>query len=102
MAKEQGINVGDSVNVVFQNTGQVPLTVLALYDNSSVVGNWVIDENTYNENFTDHTDVLVAAKSAPGVSAADARATLEEVTSPYPQLKVEDKARVQSQSRSSS
>jgi putative ABC transport system permease protein len=92
VADEQGFKVGDTVTVVFQNTGPVPLTVLALYDNSSVLGNWVIDENTYNDNFIDHTDVLVAAKSAPGVSSADARATLEEITSPYPQLKVEDKA----------
>ncbi len=92
VAEEQGFKVGDTVTVVFQNTGPVPLTVLALYDNSSVLGNWVIDENTYNDNFIDHTDVLVAAKSAPGVSSADARVALEEITSPYPQLKVEDKA----------
>jgi putative ABC transport system permease protein len=91
VAEGLGMKVGDRVPVVFQNTGEVPLTVLALYDNSSVVGNWLIDENTYKDNFVDQTDFLVVAKTAPGVSSAEARATLEEAASPYPQLTVQDK-----------
>ena len=70
-AKDLGIKAGDMVTVTFQETGQVQLPVLAVYDNSSVVGNWLIDEQTYAANFTDRTDILVAAQAAPGVSEAD-------------------------------
>jgi putative ABC transport system permease protein len=89
-AEELGIAPGDTVAVTFQETGVVQLPVLAIYDNSSVVGNWLIDQNTYTENFTDQTDRLVAAKTAPGVSADEARATIEQAAAPYPQLKVQD------------
>lgn len=89
-AKELGIHPGDTVSVTFQETGVVQLPVLAIYDNTSVVGNWLIDQQTYSENFTDQTDMLVAAKTAPGVSADDARTTIERATAAYPQLKVQD------------
>ena len=89
-AKDLGIKAGDTVTVTFQETGQVQLPVLAIYDNSSVVGNWLIDEQTYAENFTDQTDILVAAQTAPGVSQSDARATVEAAIAVYPQLKAQD------------
>jgi putative ABC transport system permease protein len=90
-AKDLGVSAGDTVTVTFQETGPVQLPVLGVYENSGVVGNWLIDQNTYRDNFTDQTDFLVAAKSAPGVSPDDARARIEQVIEPYPQLKAQDR-----------
>lgn len=94
-AEELGISAGDTVTVTFQETGEVQLPVLAVYENSGVVGNWLIDQNTYVENFTDQTDFLVAAKTAPGVSPDEARATIERIIEPYPQLKAQDRDQFQ-------
>jgi putative ABC transport system permease protein len=94
-AEDLGVNVGDTITVTFQETGEVQLPVLATYDNSGVVGNWIIDSTTYEENFTDQGTFLVAALAAPGVADADARAALERIVEPYPQLEVRDKSEFQ-------
>jgi putative ABC transport system permease protein len=90
-ADDLGLQVGDTVPVTFQATGEVPLQVIAIYENSGVVGNWVVDQTTYRENFTDQTDFIVSLKSADGVSADDARAAIERAIAPYPQLKAQDR-----------
>jgi putative ABC transport system permease protein len=90
-ADDLGVRAGDTLTVTFQETGDVDLPVLAVYENSGVIGNWAIDEITYRENFTDQTDILVAAKAADGVAPDDARATIERVVEPYPQLKTQDR-----------
>jgi len=94
-ADDLGIAAGDTVTVTFQETGDVQLPVLAVYENSGVVGNWLIDTDTYADNFTDQTDFLVAAKAAPGVSEDQARATIEAVIAPYPQLEAQDRGEFQ-------
>lgn len=89
-ARELGVSAGDTLTVVFQETGPVQLPVLAVYDDSSIVGNWMVDSVTYRENFTDQTDFMVIAKTAPGVSEDEARAAIEAAVADYPQLEVED------------
>uniref|UniRef100_UPI002FE37957 ABC transporter permease n=1 Tax=Rhabdothermincola sp. TaxID=2820405 RepID=UPI002FE37957 len=89
-ARELGVSAGDVLTVVFQETGPVQLPVLAIYDDSSIVGNWMVDSATYRDNFTDQTDFMVLAKTAPGVSKAEARAAIEAAVADYPQLEVED------------
>jgi putative ABC transport system permease protein len=90
-AEDLGITAGDTITVTFQETGDVELPVLAVYENSGVIGNWAIDQNTYRDNFTDQNDFLVTARAADGVSEADARATIERIIEPYPQLKAQDR-----------
>jgi putative ABC transport system permease protein len=94
-AEELGISAGDTVTVTFQETGEAQLPVLAVYENSGVVGNWLIDEQTYQENFTDQNDFLVAAKSAPGVTPDQARSAIEQVIEPFPQLEAQDRDQFQ-------
>jgi len=90
-AEDLGITAGDTITVTFQETGEVDLPVLAVYENSGVIGNWAIDGNTYRENFTDQTDFLVAARAADGVAPEDARATIERIIEPYPNLEGQDR-----------
>jgi putative ABC transport system permease protein len=90
-AETLGVGVGDTLDVVFQETGVVQLPVLAVYEDSSIVGNWVIDSATYSQNFTDQTEFMVMAKTAPGFSDDQARAAIEEITVSYPQLNVRDR-----------
>jgi putative ABC transport system permease protein len=89
-ARDLGIAAGDTLPVVFQETGEVELPILAVYDDSSIVGNWVIDKGTYRDNFTDQNDFWVVAKTSPGFGEDEARLAIEEATADYPQLQIED------------
>jgi putative ABC transport system permease protein len=90
-AGDLGVTAGDTITGVFQERGEVELPVLAVYDDSSVLGNWVIDLQTFSESFSDQTDLFVAARTAAGYDSDQARAAIEEVTAPYPQLQVQDR-----------
>jgi putative ABC transport system permease protein len=90
-AGDLGVTAGDTITGVFQERGEVELLVLAVYDDSSVLGNWVIDLQTFSESFSDQTDLFVAARTAAGYDSDQARAAIEEVTALYPQLQVQDR-----------
>jgi putative ABC transport system permease protein len=89
-AEELGLAPGDEITAIFNETGAVTLPVLAVYEEDGVVGNWVIDLQTQEENFTDISDFFVAATTADGVEPDEARAAIEAVTEPFPSLRVQD------------
>jgi putative ABC transport system permease protein len=61
-ARDLDLSVGDDVTARFQSTGTQTLRVVAIYDDASIVGNWVIDLSTYDANFTGvPLDFFVAA-----------------------------------------
>jgi len=92
-AADLGLKPGDTVTVVFNDTGPKQVPVVAVFDDNRVLGNWILDEQTFNENFASvTTDGYAAARTADGVSEADARAAIEKVTAPFPELKVQDRA----------
>ena len=45
---------------------------------------------TYEENYVDQADALVAVRKAPDASTEDTRATIERVLKPYPTVEVQD------------
>jgi putative ABC transport system permease protein len=94
-ASDLGLEVGDTIEVLFNQTGSVELPVVAIYDNGSVVGNWMIDLETYNENFSDQLDFWAAAHTAEGVSESEARAAIETVIEPFPEIQAQDRAEFQ-------
>ena len=90
-ARDQDLMVGDQVTLVFNDSGPVTLPVMGIYDDASVLGNWVVDLDTFAGRTTSQLDTYVAAKTAAGVSAADARAAIEKVLADYPDLKLQDR-----------
>lgn len=90
-AKDLGLSAGDQVTVTFNDTGPVTLPVVGIYEDSGVLGNWVIDIDTFAANTTAQLDSYVAARTAEGVSATDARAAINQVLEPYPDLKLQDR-----------
>ncbi len=94
-AGDLGLSAGDEVEVIFNETGRVVLPVLAVFDETSVLGNWVIDMGTYEGNFTERLDYFLAATTAEGIDPEDARAAIEEVIDSYPQLEARDRQEYQ-------
>lgn len=99
-AGDLDLSVGDTLSVTFNQTGVVELPVVAIYDNSSVLGNWTIDLATYDENFTENLDFWAAAQTAEGVEPETARAAIEEVIAPFPELRVQDREEFQADQES--
>ena len=90
-AKSQGLAVGDQVTVTFNDTGSVTLPIVGIYRDAGVLGNWAIDLDTFATHTTSQLDTYVAARTAPGVTEANARAAIERVLEPHPDLKLQDR-----------
>ena len=91
-ADDLGVGVGDIVELEFIGGQLASLEVAATFSNSAVLGTWVIDHDDWDRYVTGTQDQFISAITAPGYSAAQARAALESVTDDYPQLEVRDQA----------
>lgn len=96
VAEEKGLKVGDQLAVQFAQTGSQSLTVGAIYENSFLVNNYIIDLSTYERNFQFDNDSVVAARISEGVDPAAADAALADLEASFPQLQFETSAELQS------
>ncbi|MDH3293355.1 MAG: FtsX-like permease family protein [Acidimicrobiia bacterium] len=95
VANELGVQVGDVVPVEFARTGSTSMVVGAIYDNSFLIGDYIIDLSAWEMNFADQNDATLSVSAAPGVSTEDAAAALEPLAATYPQLEFETNAEFQ-------
>jgi putative ABC transport system permease protein len=91
-AKSNGWKVGDSFTAEFARTGKQQLRIVGIYTDSRLLGNYVVSLSTYDRNFTQQLDMVVLAKTAPGVSQAEAKAAVTKVAKQFPNVKLEDQA----------
>lgn len=86
--------VGDNIQVEFARTGKRQVHLVGIYtDNRGVNGtNFLLSLSTFDQNFVEHLDVVVLAKTAPGVSAADAKAAASSVAKDFPNVQLDDQA----------
>ncbi len=95
VATARGWSVGDRVPVRFAQTGDQQLTVAAIYRARNVAGDYVVGDYVvglaaHQANVADRFDTSVLVAKADGVSVADARAAIEQVTAEYPTAKLQD------------
>jgi putative ABC transport system permease protein len=90
VAEEDGLELGDTVDVTFAETGVQPLTVAAIYDEEQPAGSYVIGMDAYDANIADSYDASVYVALADGVALEDGRAAVEAVTADYPNADVQD------------
>jgi putative ABC transport system permease protein len=91
-AQDNGWTVGSEVTAQFARTGTQKLRVVALYSDNTLVGNYVVSLDTYQANFTQQLDTFLLAKTAPGVSATEAKAVVHRVEKAFPSVNIEDQA----------
>lgn len=89
-ADERGLAVGDTVPVVFGQTGEQDLQVRAIYTEQQLAGAWFVGLPVIAANVADQVDLQVYVKLADGVSIAEARPAIAAVTSQYPTADVLD------------
>src|SRR5690606_9330807 len=98
-AEDHGFSVGDRVAVTFVD-GQVrELTIVAVFGDASILGNWVIDLVPFEEHFPNSSDGFVSARIAEGVSPEQAQAAMDRVVANFPQIKAETKAEFEESTR---
>jgi len=91
-AESNDLQVGSRITFEFSRTGEQELIVAGIYANRELLGDYVISLETYQENFTEQLDIVVLAKTAPGVAQREARAAVAEIGEAFPNVRVQDQA----------
>lgn len=96
-ATDLGLSVGDVVPVTFPASGPQDLTVVGIFDDGALLGNWVIDMSTYEYGFDParQSDLFAAVEIDDGVNADEVRSSLEAVVSGYPEANLQDRTEYQ-------
>jgi len=81
-AEANGWRVGSTVQVAFADGG-VPFTVRALYEGGGVAGDYLMTRQAWAPHRVQDSDTMVAVALRPGVSVADGKAAVEQVTAAY-------------------
>src|SRR4051812_3156552 len=92
VANDNGWSVGDTIAVEFPATGTVKLDVVAIYEESGIAGDYVIDLGTFSQNVRQNLDVFVLVKAASGADTAAVQRDIEGALAPFPNVEVEDQA----------
>jgi putative ABC transport system permease protein len=87
-AKKKGLHLGDTLTMLFPETGTQRFTVVATYGTKDPIGNYAISIQALDANSATHVDDDVVVSAAPGVSKAEARQAVEHVLKPYPTAEV--------------
>jgi putative ABC transport system permease protein len=90
-AAKEGWEVGDTVSVLFPETGRQEFRVEVLFDNRELVGgSYAMSTAAFDENVPVRLDTAIYVAAATGVSPDDARFAIEAVTAAYPTATVLD------------
>ncbi len=97
-AKDLDLQLGDTVPVTFQNGQDRDLTVVGIYNDASLAGNWLVSLSTLDDVSTGPTsDFFIPIKLAEGVDAQAGRQAVEDALTPYPQAEVQSNAEFREQ-----
>jgi putative ABC transport system permease protein len=92
VADDKDLGVGDTVPVVFRETGAKEMTVGLIYSEQQPAGDWVFPMEAWEANNADQYDFQVFVKAKDGVSPTTAAAAVEDVTVDYPGADVLDRS----------
>ncbi|MEL7206711.1 MAG: FtsX-like permease family protein [Actinomycetota bacterium] len=90
-AADLGVSVGETIDVFFTNRERVPLEVAAIYEDSTILDNWVIDTQTWNDQIADRSVAFGSILLEEGADPATVQADLDGLAEEFPTIKVEDR-----------
>ena len=90
-ANNKGWKLGDTIDMTFEKTGVQRERIQGIYDEDQSIGaSYLVSLNSYERNYVDQADSLVAIRKAPDASTAQTRATIERLLKPYPTVEAQD------------
>ncbi len=87
-AADLGIGVGSLVDVGFPGGRQEAFSVGAVFDDSTMMGNWVIDNGAFDRFLPRTPDNSISVAYTEGADPVAARGLVETITDDYPQASV--------------
>ena len=94
VAGDEGLALGDQVDLTFVSGDRVTVNVAAIFEGSGFRSNWFIDSALHSQVATTAFDDIVMVQSAIDDPEA-ARAAIDEVLTAYPQAVLEDRQEFQ-------
>lgn len=101
-AEDLGVEVGDAVEATFPDNQTETLTVVAVFEDAAIYGNWLIDGALWDRHFNRNDLAFASARTAGLPDAASeaeqasllerSRAAVNGVIDRYPTVKVENQA----------
>ena len=88
VAEDNNLVVGDTVLLEFNSGEEAEFNVVALYDDTRILNNWVVDISSWNRYQQSNQDAFVSALNAPGVSDLEAFRAIDSIAEDYPQVNV--------------
>ncbi len=89
-AEEQGAELGDTLDITWQNGKQSSLTVTGIFDDNSLGANWFLSVDLLEEVSTQApTDQFVVAKRAEGIDPETARDAIASAIDEFPQASIQ-------------
>jgi putative ABC transport system permease protein len=92
LAVDEGWALGDQVPAEFASSGEVPLTIVGIFDENRLVGDYVISLESYEDLYSEQLDAFVLVKGAEGVPLDEVGAAIEEAVAEFPNVQVQDQA----------
>lgn len=101
-AADKHWNLGDHVRLVTPGGASVTTTITGVYDDSQLLGPWLVSGTTYRTltPASRYSDIVALVHAAPGTSAPALRAGLEAVTDPFYTVDIKNKAEFKGQQAS--
>lgn len=97
-ADDQGLSIGDTVDVVFPDSAKATLTVEAIYTDGGIIaqnsdGHYLVDTELFQQHFGANNQFLlrIDVRAAEGVSVTQLRAAVDDELLASPTAQVRDK-----------
>lgn len=88
VAEDKHLRIGDTVPVVFGDTGAQRMRVAMIFGERQADGDWIIGRSAYEANVATQYDATVFVRKAPGTSAASFERAVNRVADTVPGAKV--------------
>jgi putative ABC transport system permease protein len=89
-AADQGWSMGDTIEVLFAETGRREMTISVIYERDELTGNFFVGNPAFEANFPNIFDFLVYVVGADGFTTAQTRAAVETIAADYANAEVQD------------
>ena len=96
-AADLSLFIGDTASATFPVSGPKELRVVGIFDDGSILGNWVIDMTTYENGFDParQSDLFAAIELEEDIKVQEVRPQLDEVVINYPEAVLQDRTEYQ-------
>jgi putative ABC transport system permease protein len=91
-ASDKHLHVGSQLPVTFALTGRQTLAVGGIFDTNPIAGKYLIGLSTYEKNFRNRLDIVVAATASPSASLGQVRKAIAAALASRPTLELRDQS----------